>query len=141
VTDLLDFLRNYGLEVEGIFRRSAEISSIRNLQARINKGDKIDFINDPQYKDRIQKAVIDASVLLKTFLRSLGEPILTNKLYPELIKLSDVDKERKPAMIKELLRKLPPENYTLLKTLNKFLTEVAEKSSVNLMDANNLSVV
>jgi Rho GTPase-activating protein 1 len=38
VTDLLDFLREYGLEVEGIFRRSAEIATIRTLQARINKG-------------------------------------------------------------------------------------------------------
>lgn len=38
VTDILDFLTAHGLEVEGIFRRSAEISTIRTLQNRINKG-------------------------------------------------------------------------------------------------------
>jgi hypothetical protein len=53
-------------------------------------GDKIDFLNDPQYKDRPEKAAIDASVLLKTFLRSFGEPLITNKMYPELIKLSGI---------------------------------------------------
>jgi len=141
VTELLEFLRQHGLNTEGIFRKSAEISIIRTLQARINKGDKVDFINEPQYKDRIQKAVIDASVLLKTFLRSMGEPVITNRLYPELIKLSDATKQEKPALIREFLRKLPAENYVLLKILNKFLTEVAANSSVNLMDANNLSVV
>lgn len=116
-------------------------------------GDKIDFLNEPQYKDRLQKAVVDASVLLKTFLRSMGEPLITNKLYPELLKLSgiskllrqlmilDVSKSEKPAAIKEFLKKLPAENYILLKTLNKFLTEVVANSQVNLMDANNLSVV
>lgn len=102
-------------------------------------GDKIDFINDPQYKDRIQKAVIDASVLLKTFLRSMGEPLLTNRLYPELVKLADVNKSEKSVAIREFLRKLPAENYILLKTLIKFLNEVAANSQVNLMDANNLS--
>lgn len=88
VTDLLDFLRSNGLNVEGVFRKSSEITTIRTLQARINKGDKIDFLNEPQYKDKLQKAVIDASVLLKTFLRSMGEPLIMNKNYHELIKLS-----------------------------------------------------
>lgn len=37
VTDLLEFLRAYGLGVEGIFRRSSELKTIRALQERINK--------------------------------------------------------------------------------------------------------
>jgi len=32
-----------------------------------------------------------ASVLLKTFLRSLGEPLITNKLYPELTLLAGLN--------------------------------------------------
>lgn len=52
-----------------------------------------------------------------------------------------MSKAEKPAAIREFLRKLPAENYVLLKTLNKFLTEVAANSQQNLMDANNLSVV
>ncbi|CAD5210932.1 unnamed protein product [Bursaphelenchus okinawaensis] len=141
VSELLEFLNENGLEVEGIFRRSAEITTIRNLQDRINKGEKIDFVNDPEYKGKMQKAVIDASVLLKTFFRSMGEPVITNGLYGELVKISSVEKEKKTEAIKEFVKKLPRENYVLLKTICKFLTKVAENCKVNLMDANNLSVV
>jgi hypothetical protein len=65
-----------------------KIQTCRNFSQTRFLGDKIDFLNEPQYKTNRQKAVIDASVLLKTFFRSMGEPLITNRLYPELIKLS-----------------------------------------------------
>ncbi|KAI6196886.1 Rho GTPase-activating protein 1 [Aphelenchoides besseyi] len=141
VTELLEFLRQHGMETEGIFRRSGEIATIRSLQNRINKGEKIDFVNENIYKGRVQKAVFDASGLLKTWLRSLGEPVITNQLYNELIQLTTVKNENKVPSIRQFARKLPPENFELLKTIIQFLTEVAANSKLNLMDANNLSVV
>ena len=51
-------------------------------------GEKIDFVNEDGYKDCLLAASIDASVLLKTFLRSLGEPVVTNTLYPKLAELA-----------------------------------------------------
>lgn len=51
-------------------------------------GEQIDFLNEEPYKNNLQAASIDASVLLKTFLRSLGEPVTTNALYPKLAALS-----------------------------------------------------
>ncbi|KAH7727112.1 RhoGAP domain-containing protein [Aphelenchoides avenae] len=141
VLDLIEFLRQYGMDVEGIFRRSAEVAAIKNLQSRIDMGEKIDFVNDPLYAGNTQKAVLEASVLLKTFLRSMGEPVITNRLYPELTHISDVKNDDKAAWVRDFVRKLPPENYLLLKTVIQFLTEVAANSKVNLMNANNLSVV
>uniref|UniRef100_A0A183EG36 Rho-GAP domain-containing protein n=1 Tax=Gongylonema pulchrum TaxID=637853 RepID=A0A183EG36_9BILA len=88
VTDLIAFLRENSLNVAGLFRRSAEVNSIKRLQERINMGERIDFLNDEPYKDNLQQASIDASVLLKTFLRSLGEPVTTNALYPNLAALA-----------------------------------------------------
>lgn len=38
VTDLISFLREYSLEVEGLFRRSADVASIKRLQERIDRG-------------------------------------------------------------------------------------------------------
>lgn len=38
VVDLIEFLRQYGMDVEGIFRRSAEVAAIKNLQSRIDMG-------------------------------------------------------------------------------------------------------
>ena len=51
-------------------------------------GEKIDFVSDPEYQDNSYVACIHASVLLKTFLRSLGEPVTTNALYPKLSDLT-----------------------------------------------------
>ncbi|CAG9534240.1 unnamed protein product [Cercopithifilaria johnstoni] len=141
VTDLIAFLRENSLNVVGLFRRSAEVNSIRRLQERIDRGEQIDFLNEELYKDNLQAASVDASVLLKTFLRSLGEPITTNALYPKLAALSELPKDNKLGAIIEIVDALPLENRMLLKTVIQFLTEVAAHSKENMMNANNLSVV
>ncbi|PAV81076.1 hypothetical protein WR25_24854 [Diploscapter pachys] len=38
VVELIEFLENQALDIEGIFRKSANIGSIKRLQERINKG-------------------------------------------------------------------------------------------------------
>ncbi|ULU06154.1 hypothetical protein L3Y34_018202 [Caenorhabditis briggsae] len=141
VDQLIEFLETHALTMEGVFRKSANIGSIKRLQDRINKGEKIDFENDPEYKDNVHVASLHASVLLKTFFRSLGEPLTTNRLYPKLAALSEISKAEKSAAVKEFVKLLPRDNYILLKTVIKFLTKVAGNSKVNLMTANNLSVV
>lgn len=62
------------LETEGLFRRSANTVVVRELQAKINQGEKVKF-EDPHV----------AAVLLKTFLRELREPLLTYDLYEEIV--------------------------------------------------------
>uniref|UniRef100_A0AC34QMA9 Rho-GAP domain-containing protein n=1 Tax=Panagrolaimus sp. JU765 TaxID=591449 RepID=A0AC34QMA9_9BILA len=127
------------MEVEGIFRRSAEVNAIKRLQERVNLGKDIDWLNDPEYVDNTQKAVIHASVLLKTFLRSLGEPVITNKLFPKVVEIENL-KENTEA-IRSLIWSLKPANFLLLKTVVQFLTEVAAHSHKNHMNAENLGVV
>jgi Rho GTPase-activating protein 1 len=101
--------------------------------------------------------VIIASVLLKTFLRSLGEPLITNQLYTELTQINGkltiyayfisylyliaVEKSNQLNAIRALLQKLPPENYLLMKRIIQLLAQVAKHSEENLMNANNLSVI
>lgn len=62
------------METEGIFRRSANLAVIRELQNRCNQGLPVDFQGDPHI----------AAVFLKTFLRELDEPLLTYELYDEI---------------------------------------------------------
>ena len=62
------------LETEGIFRRSANVAVIKELQSKCNQGLPIDFQGDPHI----------AAVLLKTFLRELEEPLMTYELYDEI---------------------------------------------------------
>lgn len=142
VVELIDFLRQNGLSTPGIFRKSAPVGIIETLESRVNKGEKIDFLNDPLFKDGdTERAVIHAAVLLKKFLRSLGEPIITNKLYSELAQLNGLTKENRLIAIREMISKLAAENYILLKMIIEFLIEVSHNSHENLMDANNLSIV
>jgi len=68
------FLYYAALETEGLFRRSANINHLRDLQNRINLGEPVDFGNDVHL----------AAVLLKTFLRELEEPIMTFDLFDEI---------------------------------------------------------
>lgn len=63
------------LETEGIFRRSANMSVIKELQSACNRGEPLQFRNDPH----------NAAVLLKTFFRDLEEPLLTFDLYDEIM--------------------------------------------------------
>lgn len=141
-SDLMDFLLEHGLKTKGIFRRSANVTTIKVLQQRINLGEKIDFLRDPEFNGDLENSILLASVLLKTFLRSLGEPLITNKLYPELTLLAAAIE--KPAYInatRDLLQRLPPENLLLLKRIIEFLKQIEAHSEDNLMNANNLSVV
>lgn len=62
------------LETEGLFRRSANINHVRDLQNRINFGESVDFGTDVHL----------AAVLLKTFLRELEEPLMTFDLFDEI---------------------------------------------------------
>ncbi|CAK5083914.1 unnamed protein product [Meloidogyne enterolobii] len=157
-SDLMDFLLEHGLQTKGIFRRSANVTTLKALQQRINLGknvknriyltnfnflgEKIDFLRDPEFNGDLENSILLASVLLKTFLRSLGEPLITNKLYPELTLLAAAIE--KPAYIdatRDLLQRLPPENLLLLQRIIEFLKQIEAHFEENLMNANNLSVV
>ena len=67
------------LDTEGIFRRTANAAVLKQTQQRFNQGELVDF-------DAIGDFTIP-SVILKTFLRELQEPILTFELYEPITKL------------------------------------------------------
>lgn len=62
-----------------MFRRSASAVIVRDLKARVNKGEIVP-LNDPHV----------AAVLLKTFLRELTEPLLTYDLYDEIMQFTGI---------------------------------------------------
>lgn len=120
------------LETEGIFRRSANVSYVREAQIKCNRGEEVDFKNDVHL----------AAVLLKTFLRELEEPLLTFELYDEIMQFQSIPKDERPRHVKILiLEKLPEDNYQLLKYLVCFLSKVMDRSDLNKMTSSNLSVV
>ncbi len=67
------------LETEGLFRRSASSSLVREVQSRVNRGDNVDFQREFEGDYHL------AAVLLKTFLRELKEPLMTFDLFDDIV--------------------------------------------------------
>uniref|UniRef100_A0A8C7QD43 Rho GTPase activating protein 1 n=1 Tax=Oncorhynchus mykiss TaxID=8022 RepID=A0A8C7QD43_ONCMY len=131
--DTVAFLMEQGLEIEGIFRRSANVTLVKDVQHRYNSGEEVSF---SQMED-----VHLAAVILKTFLRELPEPLLTYQLYNDIVNFHNVDSSSQVTAIRNMLAMLPEENYASLKFLIEFLVQVSAQSEINKMNNANLAVV
>ncbi|XP_060767045.1 rho GTPase-activating protein 1 [Neoarius graeffei] len=131
--DTITFLQEKGLQTEGIFRRSANVSLVKNIQLKYNSGEQVNFfeIDDVHL----------AAVILKTFLRELPEPLLTYKLYNDVVNFHSLDSASQAVAVRNMLMSLPEENYVSLCFLVQFLAQVSAESEVNKMTNTNLAVV
>ncbi|KAK2186020.1 hypothetical protein NP493_216g02031 [Ridgeia piscesae] len=128
------YLRENGLEVEGIFRRSASAVVLKKVQQLFNEGREVDF--ESFYDIHIP------AVIMKSFLRQLPEPLLTFDLYDHIIHVQSLREQERMTEMRRLLHdELPEDNYFLLKYILQFLNEVSARSSKNLMTNQNLAVV
>ncbi|XP_031607963.1 rho GTPase-activating protein 1 isoform X2 [Oreochromis aureus] len=131
--DTVGFLSEQGLEIEGIFRRSANVTLVKEVLLRYNSGATVNF--------REMEDVHLAAVILKTFLRELPEPLLTYQLYNDIVNFASVSSESQVTVMKTLVESLPEENYASLRYLITFLAQVSANSEVNKMTNSNLAVV
>ena len=80
--------------------------------------------------------------VLKTYFRSLPDPLFTFALHDEFVQASQIrDPATKSSMLSELVFRLPPEHLQTAKLLMMHLHRVSQQSEVNLMTARNLGVV
>ncbi|KAJ8413136.1 hypothetical protein AAFF_G00107180 [Aldrovandia affinis] len=131
--ETVSFLTEHGLQTEGIFRRSASVTVVRNIQHKYNSGTTVNF--SPLEDVHL------AAVMLKTFLRELPEPLLTYQLYNDIVNFHNVESSSQISTIHGMLQTLPEENYSSLKFLIQFLAQVSAQSEVNKMNNTNLAVV
>lgn len=125
-----------GMGIVGIYRIPGNTAAISNLNELINRNgmDDEQTLSDPKWDD-----VNVVSSLLKLFIRSLSEPIVSNELYGNFI---EADKKSDHAQrfqeLKALLGRLPQHNYETLKHLITHLCKVSENATTNLMEPKNL---
>ncbi|KAL7029645.1 hypothetical protein ACKWTF_006304 [Chironomus riparius] len=127
-----------GMCIVGIYRIPGNTAAISNLNELINRnGMDEQTLNDPKWED-----VNVVSSLLKLFIRSLSEPIVSNELYGNFI---EADKKPEHSQrfqeLKSLLGRLPRHNYETLKHLIAHLYKVSDNASTNLMEPRNLAIV
>ncbi|KAJ7151591.1 SBDS protein C-terminal domain-containing protein [Mycena filopes] len=129
VRDAIQFIRESGMEEEGLFRRSPQSVMLRAAQDAYDRGNvvSLDTFGDPHL----------AAVLLKKYLRDLPEPIIPENLYPVVRRCpmpSSSADTTDPA-------NLPPCVYILLSHVLHLMHDVSLRVASNRMDAHNLTVV
>lgn len=95
----------------------------------------------PPVAHEYQDVHVIASVL-KAYLRSLPEPLLTYQFYSDFMEVAQIanDQQRKAAIL-NIIHQLPEGNYNNLKYLMKFLSKLSEKCQQNKMSTQNIAIV
>lgn len=136
---------------EGLFRIGGNVTNVRQLKAKLTFAGDIDeeLVPNPH----------DVTGLIKSFFRELGEPLLTNLLYPEFMTVgsalgqsvcpslchSHMTSERTTMVSEDVVRltslvaKLPALHRMVLKRILYFVRFVSEFEDVNRMGVTNLA--
>ncbi|XP_030324795.1 rho GTPase-activating protein 8 isoform X2 [Calypte anna] len=131
--ETVSYLKRKGLQVEGLFRRSASIQTIKDVQKLYNQGKSVNF---DDYHD-----IHIPAVILKTFLRELPQPLLTFECYDHILGITSVESSLRVSRCKQIIQELPEHNYVVLKYLICFLHTVSQESIYNRMTASSLACV
>ncbi|XP_073684768.1 rho GTPase-activating protein 22 [Garra rufa] len=136
VEQCVDFIREQGLDEEGLFRMPGQANLVKELQEAFDCGDK------PQFDSNTD--VHTVASLLKLYLRELPEPVVPFCKYEDFLTCAQIlakDEEEGIQELGKLVTTLPAANYNLLKYICKFLDEVQSHSSENKMGVQNLATV
>ncbi|CAL7945148.1 unnamed protein product [Xylocopa violacea] len=138
VSKCIATLEERGLEEQGLYRVVGVASKVNKLLAMGLDRRKLEKLN---LDDRFEWESKTITSALKTYLRTLSEPLMTFGYYNSFI--SAAKQEMKEARISDihiLVYRLPKANFNMLILLIKHLCSVAKKSDKNLMTVGNLAV-
>ncbi|XP_063699692.1 rho GTPase-activating protein 92B-like [Culicoides brevitarsis] len=130
------FLLEKGFQEEGLFRVGHTAHKLSRLKSAIDAG----IVNAKNLPDIQDPHVIAA--LLKNYLRSLPEPLLTYDLYKDFIAVANLMPEQGLKQeILRVLKKLPKANYDNLRYLMAFFSDLKEQISKTRMTTQNIAIV
>ncbi|PKK20581.1 putative LOC102086399 [Columba livia] len=130
--ELLALLRQEGPSTEGIFRRAASGTALRELREALDRGLDIDMGSQPA--DLL-------AVALKDFLRNIPSKLLVEDLYEEwMAAMENTSTEETVEALKVVSKKLPAVNLLLLKELMSLLQHIGHNAATSRMTFNNLAI-
>lgn len=125
-----------GLYEEGLLRVGCASSKLRRMISAINAN----YVTPP-LPDKYADPHVIAGVL-KKYLRSLPDPLLTFEFYTDFVAAAQKQNEtQRKAAILNIVNQLPKENYNNLRYLMKFLSYLSEKNQENKMSPQNIAIV
>ncbi|KAL0979197.1 hypothetical protein UPYG_G00182020 [Umbra pygmaea] len=131
-----EFIREHGLNEEGIFRLPGQDNTVRQFRDAFNAGERPSFPSDTD--------VHTVASLFKLYLRELPEPVIPWTQYQDLLDCSptlDPNSAAGHERLEKQISLLPRTNYNLLSYICRFLFEVQQNSKVNKMSVENLATV
>ncbi|XP_062910222.1 rho GTPase-activating protein 20-like isoform X1 [Mobula hypostoma] len=132
IMDMLFFLFHEGPYTRGIFRRSANAKSCKELKEKLNAGAAVHLAGE---------SVFVTAAVFKDFLRNIPGSIFSSDLYDEWMAAMERNShEEKIKEIQRLLDQLPRLNTLLLHYLFGVLHKIEQQAEENQMNAFNLAV-
>ncbi|CAI5454574.1 unnamed protein product [Caenorhabditis angaria] len=128
-------LRANGFNEKGLFRVNGNNGKIRRIKAAFDAGqfdqEERYYFNDP----------FSVCSVLKSYLRELPDPLLTNALQSEWVAAVKLDGEQRLQAFERLIKALPQSHRDNLIYLMHFLSDLEQYKDVTSMNASNLAIV
>lgn len=142
IREILDHLRRYGLQEEGILRVSGSALKIDALRSELESC--YNGCRSPEQLGVVLSrfGVHEVAGLLKQLLRNLPEPLLTNKYAEAFLQVQGI-----PTLLEQikalnlLVLLLPEANRATLLALVNFLADVTERDRRNRMSVQNVAMI
>ncbi|XP_075234880.1 GTPase regulator associated with FAK isoform X2 [Lycorma delicatula] len=138
VTKCIEVLESRGLEEHGLYRVvgvSSKVTKLLQLGLDRRKLEKLNLDDPCEWESK----TITSS--LKTYLRTLNEPLMTFRYYSAFIAAAKQETRlQRVNDVHTLIYRLPQQNFTMLDILVRHLSNVAAHSNKNLMSVSNLGV-
>lgn len=142
VEQCVEFITEYGLDVEGIFRLPGRTTLMKELKDRFDCAEKIIF-------DISEHDVHSVASLLKMYFRDLPGSIIPASFYQVFMNIAlnfqeakETDQKKESvAKAAKTMAEIPEDNYSIVRYLCQFLRKVGEQSDVNKMTITNLATV
>ncbi|XP_069588982.1 rho GTPase-activating protein 15 [Ranitomeya imitator] len=132
----IEAVENRGLDADGLYRVSGNLSTIQKLRFVVNQEEKLN-LDDSQWED-----IHVVTGALKMFFRELPDPLFPHSFFEqfvEAIKLPERDRQIKT--LRTLVKQLPPCNRDTMKVLFEHLRKIVDNASANLMSTQSLGIV
>nr|XP_015213870.1 PREDICTED: rho GTPase-activating protein 15 [Lepisosteus oculatus]XP_015213871.1 PREDICTED: rho GTPase-activating protein 15 [Lepisosteus oculatus] len=136
VKQCVEAVEKRGLDADGIYRVSGNLSTIQKLRFIVDQEEKLN-LDDSQWED-----IHVVTGALKMFFRELPEPLFPYRFFEpfvEAIKIRDYN--QRVQAVKKLLYQLPRPHHDTMKLLFRHLQKVIAQASKNLMSTQGLGIV
>ncbi|XP_071978321.1 rho GTPase-activating protein 15 [Engystomops pustulosus] len=132
----IEAVEKRGLDADGLYRVSGNLSTIQKLRFVVNQEEKLN-LDDSQWED-----IHVVTGALKMFFRELPDPLFPHCFFEQFVEAIKLpESERQISALRTLVSRLPPCNRDTMRALFEHLRKIVVNASSNLMSTQSLGIV